>query len=45
MDSILKLNEKDDLKFKDNIILKCLNVDFEKRISIKKLKNDPWLNL
>ena len=43
-DSILKLNEKDDLKFKD-IILKCLNVDFEKRISIKKLKNDPWLNL
>ena len=43
-DSILKLNEKDDLKFKD-IILKWLNVDFEKRISIKKLKNAPWLNL
>ena len=43
-DSLLKISQEDDLKFKE-LILKCLNINIEKRISIKELKDDSWFSL
>ena len=38
------ISVEDDLKFKE-LILKCLNINIEKRISIKELKDDSWFSL